>query len=400
MDTFKGIPSSSIGTMGLNSLILQDDISRVNDTLEQAKNGCELLDDTLKSKLLSANYSKSKFLVVGSKKFRKETMEELKSNPLTMSGVTIEHSDKEKYLGDMIHESGCKESISETIKARTNGLVSKTEDIIAISENPVMGGTGNSLAAIKLFEAQIIPALLFNCESWIGITEKHYDTLDAFQDAFIRKLLRLPKSTPKAILHWDSGLRLMRWRIAERKLRFLGKLIEKDENNIARKAVLNEVIMELKGLAYECQVVSEKIGLPNVMYNKVTKSEIKRKITEAELNEKRSEMLNSTKCGDRMTDNPMDNSYLSYLSLPHSRIWMRYRARSIAGVKANVKNNYRRRGRSLNCRFCDDASEETQEHLEVCRGTDHERRGLNLTGWFGKLNFWKRMTKKLSAAVT
>ena len=50
--------------------------------------------------------------------------------------------------------------------------------------------------------------------------------------------------------------------------------MEKDENNIARKAVLNEVIMELKGLAYECQVVSEKIGLPNVIYNKVTKSEI------------------------------------------------------------------------------------------------------------------------------
>ena len=48
MDTFKGIPSSSIGTMGLNSLILQDDISRMNDTLEQARNGCELLDDTLK----------------------------------------------------------------------------------------------------------------------------------------------------------------------------------------------------------------------------------------------------------------------------------------------------------------------------------------------------------------
>ena len=111
-------------------------------------------------------------------------------------------------------------------------------------------------------------------------------------------------------------------------------------------------------------------------------------------------MQNSIKCGDRLTDNPLDNSYLSYLSLPHSRIWMRYRARSVAGVKANVKNDYRRRGRSLNCRFCDDDSEETQEHLEVCRGTDHERRGLNLTGWFGKLNFWKRMMKKLSAAVT
>ena len=62
---------------------------------------------------------------------------------------------------------------------------------------------------------------------------------------------------------------------------------KKDENNIARKAVLNKVILELKGLEYECQVISENIGLPNVMYSKVTKSEIKCKITEADLNEKK-----------------------------------------------------------------------------------------------------------------
>ena len=46
---------------------------------------------------------------------------------MNMRGVVIEHSEKEKYLGDWIHEKGCKASISETVKARTNGLVSKGE---------------------------------------------------------------------------------------------------------------------------------------------------------------------------------------------------------------------------------------------------------------------------------
>ena len=27
--------------------------------------------------------------------------------------------------------------------------------------------------------------------------------------------------------------------------------------------------------------------------------------------------------------------------------------------------------------------EETQEHLEICKGTDHERRGLNMSKWQG-----------------
>ena len=78
-----------------------------------------------------------------------------------------------------------------------------------------MGSTGNFLSAIKIFEAQIIPAFLFNCESLIDITDAHFKELDAFQEVFIGKLLRLPKSTPKDIMHWDSGFKLMRLRVAE-----------------------------------------------------------------------------------------------------------------------------------------------------------------------------------------
>jgi len=56
------------------------------------------------------------------------------------------------------------------------------------------------MAAFKLFEAQVIPALLFNSESWIGLTNTHISDLQNFQDKFVRKLLRLPPSTPKATL--------------------------------------------------------------------------------------------------------------------------------------------------------------------------------------------------------
>ena len=80
------------------------------------------------------------------------------------------------------------ESISTTIEARTNGLISKSDEIIKICESPVMGGTGDSLAA-RLFEAQIIPSLLHNCERWIGFIQTHLSDLQDFQDKFIIKLL-------------------------------------------------------------------------------------------------------------------------------------------------------------------------------------------------------------------
>ena len=59
----------------------------------------------------------------------------------------------------------------------------------------------------------------------------HISGLQNFQDKLIKKLLRLPPSTPKAILHWDSGIKLMKWRIAEKKLLFFSKIMLKEESN-------------------------------------------------------------------------------------------------------------------------------------------------------------------------
>ena len=46
------------------------------------------------------------------------------ANPMIMGGVT-HHAVKEKYLGDWVHELGCKESISATIKERLQKQIGK-----------------------------------------------------------------------------------------------------------------------------------------------------------------------------------------------------------------------------------------------------------------------------------
>ena len=84
-----------------------------------------------------------------------------------MGNVEIGHSEKEKYLGDYIHEKGIVENINATIKARTNGLISKCDEIIKICE-------------------------------------------------------------------------LMKWRVAERKLNFVNKIMAKENSNITMSEVLLE----------------------------------------------------------------------------------------------------------------------------------------------------------------
>ena len=94
-----------------------------------------------------------------------------------MGGVVIKNAVNEKYLGDWVNELGCKESIEDTIKDRIRKLTSKVNEIILLADAPMMGADGSSRAAIKLFEAQVVPALLFNCESWIRITETQINDL-------------------------------------------------------------------------------------------------------------------------------------------------------------------------------------------------------------------------------
>ena len=56
-------------------------------------------------------------------------------------------------------------------------------------------------------------------------------------------------------------MRLMKWRIAEKKLLFIRKIMMKENSNIARKALLNETFMGLKGLAHECREMTEIMGI-------------------------------------------------------------------------------------------------------------------------------------------
>ena len=84
------------------------------------------------------------------------------------------------------------------------------EDIIKTSESSWMGGLGNSETPFKLFEARIIPSLLNNSESWIGIEKNHIKELQDFQDGFIRRILHLPPQTTKAIINWDIGMMPMK----------------------------------------------------------------------------------------------------------------------------------------------------------------------------------------------
>ena len=259
-----------------------------------------------------------------------------------------------------------------------------------------MTGLGHSKTAFNLFEAQIIPSLLNNAESWIGLTNKQIKELQDFQDIFVRKVLHLAPSTTKALINWDIGMMPMKWRVASKKLQFIRKISLKDHNNIAKGVLMEEVLQGINGLATECGQIAREIGLENLMIYQYSKKDIKEAVKTAMKKEFLQEMQSSVKVSDRLSDDPEDNSYINKMSLPKVRVWIRYRARATAGVKGNFRHSH---VNNMRCRLCSQDSDETQEHLQLCEGTRFERRGLDLSDWRGLLDFWRRMKFKM-AAVT
>ena len=108
--------------------------------------------------------------------------------------------------------------------------------------------------------------ILFNCESWIGITDTQIAELQSFQDKFLKKLLHLPMSTLKAILHWDGGMEMVKWRIAKIKLMCMRKMRLTKNDNICIRTLMNEIITGTDGLSKECKDLAREIGIQDLRF--------------------------------------------------------------------------------------------------------------------------------------
>ena len=122
---------------------------------------------------------------------------------------------------------------------------------------------------------------------------------------------------------------------------------------------LNETILGTEGLGHECKVIAKTIGLPDLMdkFATTSKGDIGKAIKQHSERTTKEEVEASRKVGDRATENPSDREYLTCMTLPDSRIWMRVRARSIKGVKVNTKRSHA----NLSCRFCQQPEQTTTE---------------------------------------
>ena len=246
----KGICTARIGELELNSLIFQDDIAKMNYSMEDTRKGAKDVGRLLESKQLRANTSKSKYVVIGTQESRTEMLKDAELNPVMMGETIIENSRSEKYLGDQIHEDGCAASIAATIKGRIKGAKEAARDIIAALNHPATMGHKLAEVAVTEYASKVLSKLISNCESWIDLTEDHITELQNIQDNYFKDVFHVnPKGTPLCMVRLDSQTLHIRYQILLRKINRIRKIMGADDTNLAKKSLLAGQHLRRRGLA-------------------------------------------------------------------------------------------------------------------------------------------------------
>ena len=108
------------------------------------------------------------------------------------------------------------------------------KQFFALGSNCCFLGYSNPLSAREIVEICVIRTLLYGAENWI-LDDISLNLLERFQAELGRRILKLSKHHSSLSTIIGLSWPIMKSRILKCKLRFLGKLISDDRNNIATR---------------------------------------------------------------------------------------------------------------------------------------------------------------------
>ena len=185
-------------------------------SLDDAQKGNDRLQNLADTKTLEFHLDKSCVVILGSKKAKEKMEEEFRSKPLTLYNQPIKVVEQESYLGDELGSSVA-DSIGLTIKKRL-GIAKKAifeiKQVVEDCRSEVVGGIRTGL---MLWEACVLPYVLYNSSTWLKIRQKDIDSLNQLQNLFLNHLLKV-QHCPSLMMLWDLGLIPMHFRILKEKL--------------------------------------------------------------------------------------------------------------------------------------------------------------------------------------
>ena len=393
MEEFFAGSSSEVtyGEVRLQPLMFQDDVVRLAGDIASARAGNQRLEKLVKLKQLEMHPDKTGMIIFGN---QKNLVKEITERPVMFNDFETKSKVMDKWLGELFHMDGLGASVEATVKERLGKIKAAIREAVSIVEDFRMQMVGGAMAAFDLWEAAILPALMYNSETWVDITTKTVETLDNIQNYF-RMLLQVPESTPKPSLLSETGLMSMKYRIWSSKLIFVNVLKNMPEGTLAKQIFNEQVKRGWPGLAREASIICKDLGLPNIIQEKIRKVKwekmVKKAARDKHEDELKLEVESKTKLEGIKDEDMKRKEYFHQKSLEDTRLLFRIRTRMV-DLKANFKNKPAFRKDGWICEGCHNEVE-TNGHVMSCEAYEHVREGKNLDSDKDLVQFFKEILK-------
>ena len=261
------------GAVRLQPLSWQDDVVGLGGEVRLVQAGLNRLNYFVEESQLEIHpdRSKSSYMIFGSKKYKKEVEKETLENPLQVGEVKLERNESMTYLGEVLHQDGLAASVDSTVEGRAAKVRGAVFEIKSLCEDFRMQICGGMVGAIQLYESGIVPKLLANAGTWVGITATTVKKLDAIQNLFVQVVLRLPSSTVLPSYRAETAMVGFKWRVYLEKLRLVDAIKRQEDEVLAREVLEQQLLMGWPGLARKVDEICREVGIPNICYKEVDK---------------------------------------------------------------------------------------------------------------------------------
>ena len=278
--------------------------------------------------------------------------------------LKMEEASSEKYLGDILSVDGKNINNIKARVAKATGIISRILSIL----DGIPFGQYYFEVAIILRNTLLLSSILCNSESWYNVTQAELNLLESADLQFFRRILNVPKSTPKEMFYLEFGCTPLRYIVKKRRILFLHYILNQDPDSMIYRFLMTQM-KNRKKQDWSTQVLKDledlkvKDDLQQIKQTKklTFKNMIEKAITETAFQELQKQKVNHSKVKDIKHQIFQMQKYLKACNVKITKEEAQeiFKLRSrVTDVKCNFKGKFD----NLECDGCK-MEDESQQHI-------------------------------------
>lgn len=342
----------------INTLLWMDDIALISNNIEDMEKLLQQTNEIASRYRIEFSPEKSNIIQIGN-----DPQNPKKAHKFKVGTLPIDYTKKYRYLGYVFNE---KANLSEHISTVKSKSEIAYQTIISLLGNREFGNI-RMTAVWKLLETCVIPVITYASETW-NPSKKDRKTLNGILDNTIKRILMVPRSTPREAIYIETNMMDIDSIIEKKKLNMYYRI--KNNKNKINNFLTNEG--DKTAWLQNTEKLMQKYNINKQELIAMKETRAKKYIRKAVHREFRTNLFTNTEQKNKikyLTGGYVGNEKANYTNdLNRETTSLIFKARTrMLDIKTNYRNKYKN---DLTCRLCKQ-EEETQEHVfSECEETE------------------------------